>query len=73
MNKPVVICIDDEPTILESLKLELRRVLGDECLIETAEGGKEALELVNELQQERSDIAVVMADYIMPDIKAMSC
>jgi signal transduction histidine kinase/FixJ family two-component response regulator len=69
MNKPVVICIDDEPTILESLKLELRRVLGDECLIETAEGGKEALELVNELQQERSDIAVVMADYIMPDIK----
>ena len=46
MSKPVIICVDDEPTVLESLKIELKRVLGDSCLIETAEGGEEALDLI---------------------------
>jgi signal transduction histidine kinase/FixJ family two-component response regulator len=69
MSKPVVICIDDEPTILESLKVELRRVLGDHCLIETAEGGVEALELLADLQRDEYEVALVLADYIMPGIK----
>jgi signal transduction histidine kinase/FixJ family two-component response regulator len=69
MSKPVVICIDDEPTILESLKVELRRVLGEHCLIETAERGAEALELLAELQRDEYEVALVLADYIMPDIK----
>jgi signal transduction histidine kinase/FixJ family two-component response regulator len=69
MSKPVVICIDDEPTILESLKVELRRILGEHCLIETAEGGVEALELLADLQRDDYEVALVLADYIMPGIK----
>jgi signal transduction histidine kinase/FixJ family two-component response regulator len=69
MSKPVVICVDDEPTVLDSLKIELRRVLGDQCLIETAEGAAEALELLAELQQEHYEVAVVVADYIMPGVR----
>lgn len=69
MSKPVIVCVDDEPTVLESLKIELKRVLDDSCLIETAEGGEEALELLDELQQEEYDVALVLVDYIMPDIK----
>jgi two-component system, sensor histidine kinase and response regulator len=69
MSKPIVICVDDEPTVLESLKIELKRTLGDDCLIETAEGGEEALELLAELQQQRAAIALVLADYIMPGLK----
>ena len=46
-NKPVIICVDDEPIILESLKIELKKALGEEHLLETAEGGEEALELID--------------------------
>ncbi|MEH2172998.1 ATP-binding protein [Nostoc sp.] len=69
MSKPVIVCVDDEPTVLESLKIELKRVLGDSCLVETADGGEEALELIDELQEEEYEVALVVVDYIMPDIK----
>jgi len=69
MKKPVIVCIDDEPAVLNSLKIELKRALGNECIIETAEGGVDALELVRELQEENTEVALVLSDYIMPDIK----
>ncbi|EAW37970.1 diguanylate cyclase domain-containing protein [Lyngbya sp. PCC 8106] len=69
MSKPVVICVDDEPTILDSLKVELRKALENQCIIEVAEGGEEALELLDELEEENSEIAVVLSDYLMPGMK----
>jgi two-component system, sensor histidine kinase and response regulator len=69
MKKPVVICVDDEPTVLDSLKVELRRGLSGQCLIEIAESGEETLELLEELLQDDYDVAVVIADYIMPGVK----
>ncbi|MBN8562672.1 MAG: hybrid sensor histidine kinase/response regulator [Leptolyngbya sp. UWPOB_LEPTO1] len=69
MSKPVIICVDDEPLVLETLKIELKRVLGENCLIETAEGGEEALELFDELQNSKEyEVALVLADYIMPGL-----
>jgi two-component system, sensor histidine kinase and response regulator len=73
MPKPVVICVDDEPTVLESLKIDLKRILGDSCLIETAEDGSEALELFEELQQsDEYEVALVLADYIMHRLSALA-
>jgi two-component system, sensor histidine kinase and response regulator len=70
MSKPVVICVDDEPMVLESLKIDLKRVLGEACLIETAESGEEALELIEEFQQSGEyEVALVLADYIMPGLR----
>ncbi|MEW6493788.1 MAG: adenylate/guanylate cyclase domain-containing protein, partial [Cyanobacteriota bacterium] len=69
MNKPVIICIDDEPTILDSLKIQLRKSIGNEYLIETAEGGEEALDLLEELLANGYEIALVISDYLMPGIK----
>ncbi|MBR8832040.1 MAG: hypothetical protein N5P05_000676 [Chroococcopsis gigantea SAG 12.99] len=69
MNKPVIICIDDEATVIESLKIELKKAIGEEFIIETAEGGADAIELVDELLKEGTEVAVVLSDYIMPDIK----
>ncbi len=68
MSKLVVICINDELAILESLKAELRRVLGDNCSVETSVGGVEAIELLA-LQRGECEVALVLADYIMPDVK----
>jgi diguanylate cyclase (GGDEF)-like protein len=69
MSKPVIICIDDEPTILDSLKRELRSALGNQCSIELAEGGAEALELLTDLTTQHLEVAVVLSDYIMPGMK----
>jgi PAS domain S-box-containing protein len=69
MKKPVIVCIDDEPDVLNSLKIELKKAIGDRCIIETAEGGEEALQLMAGLQADEYEIALVLSDYIMPDIK----
>jgi two-component system, sensor histidine kinase and response regulator len=69
VKTPVVICVDDEPTVLDSLKVELRRNLMGKCLIETAENGTKALALLNDLMQDEYDVAVVLADYIMPGLR----
>ncbi|MEO0539322.1 MAG: response regulator, partial [Cyanobacteria bacterium P01_A01_bin.105] len=67
--KPVVVCIDDDPTILDSLQYELSSVLLDNYEFETATGGEEALDLMGELLEEDCHIALVVSDYIMPDIR----
>jgi PAS domain S-box-containing protein len=69
MQKPVIICVDDEPIVLESLRIELKQVLGNHCLIETAGSGAETLDLFAELQENGQEVALVVADYIMPNMK----
>jgi adenylate cyclase len=69
MNPPVIICVDDEQTILDSLRIQLETTLGDDYLIEMAQGGEEALEVISELLEDNYEITVVIADYIMPGMK----
>ncbi len=63
---PVIICVDDEPGILESLSRDLRNQLSTAYEIETAESGEEALELIDELINERVEIAMIISDFHMP-------
>lgn len=69
MTKPAIICVDDEPIVLESLKIQLRDLLGFDYPIETTTSGEEALELIEELHAEGSEVALILSDYIMPDLK----
>ncbi|MCV6638274.1 PAS domain S-box protein [Candidatus Albibeggiatoa sp. nov. NOAA] len=69
MSKPVIVCVDDEYTILDSLKIELKKALGNDYLIETAEDGEEAIELFEDLIEEQSDIPLIISDYLMPNMK----
>jgi serine phosphatase RsbU (regulator of sigma subunit) len=69
MAKSVILCVDDEDIILNSLKSELREAFVDEFIIETAVGGEDALEVFQELLEDKYEIPVVISDYIMPDIK----
>jgi response regulator RpfG family c-di-GMP phosphodiesterase len=71
MKKPVVLCVDDEATIRDSLRIELRKSLGRECSIETAESGEEALEILSELMEEGYDVAIAIIDYTMPKMTGL--
>ncbi|MBM2815217.1 MAG: histidine kinase [Ignavibacteria bacterium] len=64
-----IICVDDERSILDSLKKELEEGLGREYLIEVAENGNDAIELYDELTGIGYRILVFIADYIMPGMK----
>ncbi|HEY9808421.1 MAG TPA: response regulator [Halomicronema sp.] len=69
MNKPIIICVDDEQTILQSLKIELKKNLAENYLIETCETSQDALDLLEELLKEGREIPVIISDYLMPGIK----
>ncbi len=69
MTKTAIICVDDERVILDSLQEQLRQSFGDNHHIEVAETGEETLELIEELQTEEIEIALVISDHIMPGIK----
>jgi adenylate cyclase len=69
MSQTAILCVDDEQTILDSLKIELEDVFGDKHLIEFAQDGEEALEVIEELIEDEYELALVISDYIMPDMK----
>jgi serine phosphatase RsbU (regulator of sigma subunit) len=69
MQETVILCVDDEAIVLRSLKRELNDAFSGEYLIEVAESGDEALEILEELLEDRYDVPVVISDYIMPGMK----
>lgn len=69
MNELAIVCVDDEPLILEVLKAQLKRYLGKGYYIELAESGEEALSIVEELQAEGIEISLVISDQIMPGMR----
>ncbi|MCS7189121.1 MAG: SpoIIE family protein phosphatase [Bacteroidia bacterium] len=68
-TKPVVLCVDDEKIILDSLQEQVINRLGDRFDCEVAQGGEEALELIEELQSAGQEIAVIISDQLMPGLK----
>ena len=68
MSKPVILCVDDEPDILNTLKMQLKNEFKDNYFYELAESGDEALDLLEDFQSE-SQVIVVVSDWLMPGIK----
>lgn len=69
MTELAIICVDDEPSILSSLEMEIKEVVDNTYLIELAENGEDALEIYEELSSVGHEIALVISDYIMPKMK----
>ncbi len=65
MAKPVILCVDDESIILNSLKKQLYHGLGDQYQIELAESGEEALEVLDDLIASQTPFPLIIADQIM--------
>lgn len=69
MTKPYIICVDDDKSILISLKAQLNHYLDNEFQFEFAECAEEAWEVIDEINNDGQDIAVIISDWIMPRIK----
>jgi DNA-binding NtrC family response regulator len=66
MAEAAFVLVDDEKSILKSLKQELRRSFGRDYLYETAESVDEAWGVIDELDQDGAKIVVVVSDWLMP-------
>jgi CheY-like chemotaxis protein len=69
MSKPVILCVDDELVVLDSLKTQLKKAFDKEYIYEMAESADEALEIIDELDEDEIDILVIVSDWLMPGIK----
>jgi len=67
--KPIILCVDDEAVIRDSVKAELKARLGSGYDFETAESGDEALELLEELDADGIPLVVIVSDWLMPGMK----
>ncbi|UZE96034.1 response regulator [Alkalimarinus alittae] len=69
MSKPFILCVDDDRTILMSLRAQLRYCLGTKFSYEIAESAEEAWEVINEIFDVGDELAVVISDCLMPKVK----
>lgn len=69
MNKKVILCVDDEPMILESLEIQLRAHFGDRFLYESAESAAEAIEVIEDLVSNGLRLLVIVSDWLMPGVR----
>ena len=59
MAKPVILTVDDEPEVLNTIERDLRRRFGSEYRVLKSESGKEALQTVRELKTSFPDLELV--------------
>ena len=69
MSKPVILCVDDERIILDSLRTQLTAEFGDAYTYEGAEDAEEALDVISELSDEETSVILIICDWLMPGIK----
>ncbi len=66
MAKPVIVIVDDEPHVLNSIERDLRQHYRDAYRLIKAGGGQEALEATRSLKQRNAQIALFLVDQRMP-------
>ncbi|NJK40012.1 MAG: response regulator [Oscillatoriales cyanobacterium RM2_1_1] len=69
MPKPVILCVDDETVVLNSLKIQLKNAFKDAYVYEMVQSPEEAWEVLNELQADNTDVLVIVSDWLMPGLK----
>lgn len=67
--RTAILCVDDEKVIRQSLKAQLNKHFQGRYSIETAGSGPEALEVIEELSEEGVEIAVLISDQTMPEMR----
>ena len=71
-QKPVILCVDDEKIVLDTLSQQLTDAYGHEYEVELAESAEEAMEVLMELQSSNARCALLISDQLMPGMKGDS-
>jgi diguanylate cyclase (GGDEF)-like protein/PAS domain S-box-containing protein len=69
MKELAILCVDDENTILHAITEEIRDIVDEDIIIESALNASEALEVCEEFYQDDVELALVISDCIMPGMQ----
>jgi CheY-like chemotaxis protein len=67
--KRAFLCVDDEKTVLDSMKEQLRGAFGLDTLYETAESADDAWEIIEELVDDEITLLLIVSDWLMPGVR----
>ena len=65
----VILIVDDEYIILESLKIQINNVLDSNIILEAASSAEEAFTLIDEFYDNQLDLVLVISDYHLDETK----
>ena len=66
MNQICIVCVDDEPEVLEAVERDLRE-FDDQFPVESAGSAKEARQLFDEIHRNGDQVGLVLCDHLMPE------
>jgi thioredoxin reductase (NADPH) len=70
-TKPVLLTVDDDPGVSRAVARDLRRRYGQDYRVVRAESGPQALEALREIKLRGDVVAVLLADYRMPQMSGL--
>src|SRR3978361_2436521 len=71
MGKPVLLSVDDDPAVSRAVARDLRRHYGEHFRVLRASSAAEGLEALRELKLRGDAVAVLLADYRMPQMNGI--
>lgn len=69
MPKPIILCVDDEQLVLDTLLVQLKKFFGEKFEYEIATEVDEAWELIHEFKADKANLKLVISDWLMPRAK----
>ncbi|GAA3801496.1 response regulator [Sphaerisporangium flaviroseum] len=71
MANPAILTVDDDPAVSRSVARDVRRRYGDRYRVVRADSGEAALEALREIKLRGEQVAVLLADYRMPQMNGI--
>jgi thioredoxin reductase (NADPH) len=71
MGHPAILTVDDDPSVSRAIARDLRRRYGEQYRILRASSAAEALDALRELKLRGGRVAVLLADYRMPQMNGI--
>ena len=65
----IILCVDDDSTVLNALRSMLANHFGAQLQVEFAESGEEALEIEEDLRAQGKELGLVISDFMMPGLR----
>jgi thioredoxin reductase (NADPH) len=70
-DRPVLLTVDDDPSVSRAVARDLRRRYGEHHRVLRSSSGAEAMEALRELKLRGDQVAVLLADYRMPEMSGI--
>ena len=72
MSKPILLVVDDDPDVLNAIARDLRTKYGRDYRVLRAESGTAALDLLRELKERDTPVALLLSDQRMPGMDGVT-